>query len=122
MPNVADFRSPRIIIWYQKECLACKNSEEGGVFSGLVEAGRVGGFTVHKVEATPEMLQRFPHVVMVPLYDIVMPSDDAGACSPYGPQTTYHSIRNDMTALRERFPDFTLKKKGDDAAAAAVTR
>lgn len=106
LASVPDFGQPRLIIWFQPQCVACQNSED--VFRGLVDAARPRGMTVHKVEATPELIQRFPHVTVVPLYDLVAPTSDATVCSPYGPGTTLRTVRNDLGALRAEFP--TLKR------------
>lgn len=107
LEGVPDFTKPRLIVWYQSHCIACQNSEEK-VFPAITRAAQERGFTVHKQEATPEMLKRFPHVTMVPLYDIVLPSDDPQACSAYGPRTTVRSIRNDLRALKTEFPTFSI--------------
>ena len=64
------------------------------------------GYAIHEMEATQEMIQRFPHVQVVPLYDIVEP--DPTATSPYGPGTRLRTIRNDLTLLREEFPTLLL--------------
>ena len=89
---------PRIFIWYQKDCVACQNSRP--VFDNLPRAAP--GYAVQEVEATKEMLQRYPHVQVVPLYDIVVP--EQGSESPYGPDTKLTTVRNDLVALREQFP------------------
>lgn len=89
---------PRIFIWYQKDCISCQNSRP--VFEALPRAAM--GYTVQQVEATTDMVKRFPHVLVVPLYDIVQP--ETGSNSPYGPNTRLRTIRNDLRALREEFP------------------
>ena len=81
--------------------MACENSRP--VFDALPRAAP--DYIVQEVEATREMLQRFPHVQVVPLYDIIQP--EAGSESPYGPNTKLRTIRNDMAALRELFPTLT---------------
>lgn len=105
--GIDDFTKPRLIIWYQSHCVACKNSKET-VFPALTEAAKLRGFTVHEQEATPEMLQRFPHVQMVPLYDLITPTGDPNKCSEYGPGTERKTIRNDLRALRVEFPTFSI--------------
>ena len=112
LPEPADFSSARLIIWHQPQCIACRNSED--VFRGLGDAARARGLSVHKVEATPELIRRFPHVTVVPLYDLVSPGAP-DSCSPYGPGTTLRTIRNDLGALRAEFPTLALTP-------AAVTR
>lgn len=107
IPNVPPFDRKRVIIWYQKTCAVCANS--GPLFDALAEAGRTDkpGFTVHRVEATPEMLVRFPHVTVVPLYDVVEPTSANPTDPkdpPYGPGTRLNTIRNDMNALVAAFP------------------
>ena len=104
--GIPDFLRPRVIIWYQNNCIACQNSES--VFAAVTEAAQERGMTVHKVEATPELLQRFPHVTVVPLYDIVTPSS---VCSAYGPQTSLRSLRNDLAALRSEFPSLKINSQ-----------
>lgn len=109
LPAPPDFHSARVIMWYQPTCVACQNSEP--VFQALANrAAAGGGFTVHRVEATPELLKAFPHVTVVPLYDHVTPTSEAGACSPYGPGTHLRSIRNDLGALQDAFGPLVLTR------------
>lgn len=115
LPAAGEFGKPQLIIWYQKTCVACQNSTH--VFDALVPAAAKRGFTVHLVEAVPPLLQAFPHVTMVPMYDLVTPTTEPGACSRYGPGTTVKSLRNDVGALRAEFPDLVLSPPGGGARA-----
>lgn len=109
LAGIPDFKSPRLIIWFQPRCVACQNSEEK-VFPALIDAATARGFTVHKQEATPEMVKRFPHVLMVPMYDVVTPSPSEGDCSVYGPNTVLRTLRNDLRSLRDVFPNFNIAR------------
>lgn len=79
----------------------CRNN--GPLVWALTEVGRNAQppFTVHLVEATPERLQQYPHVTVVPLYDVVDPSSTGSA---YGPGTMVTTVKNDLTALQSLFP------------------
>ena len=100
------FSQKRIIVWYQTNCMACKTNEP--VFNALVRAGQTSAerFTVHKVEATSEQLKKFPHVTVVPLYDIVTPT--AGSTSPYGPGTALKTVRNDVAQLKQEITNLVV--------------
>ena len=104
-PSLPPIDRPRIFVWYQKGCVACDSSRP--VFDALPLAAP--GYTVHEMEATREMLQRFPHIQVVPLYDIVHP--EPGSSSPYGADTRLQTVRNDLTALRDVFPTLTVVPK-----------
>ena len=118
VPGVPDFNQKRLIIWYQKQCVACQNSR--ALFDALAQAGKQSQFTVHEVEATEEMLARFPHVTVVPMYDYVQPAG-ISENGPYGsvvsfctcttaerPGRKHRSMRNDVTILKEAFPNLVL--------------
>lgn len=109
IPGVPPFNQKRVVIWFQKNCVACQNSKP--VFEALGRFGLTANppFTVHEVEATPELLARFPHVTVVPLYDVVEPArPGVPAGGPYGARMVLTSIRNDMKALSDAFPAFVL--------------
>lgn len=104
----SDFLPPinqkRVVIWYENNCVACKNSRP--TFDALREAGKTAGFTVHEKEVNDDVLQRFPHVTVVPMYDVVEP--DASSTSPYGRGTRLTSLKNDLVALRAAFPTMVV--------------
>lgn len=109
IPGVPPFDRKRVIIWYQKNCIACQNSKP--VFEALAKYGMTADppFTVHEVEATPELLSQFPHITVVPLYDVVEPAlPGVSAGGPYGARNVLKSIKNDMKALGDAFPKFVL--------------
>lgn len=101
----ADFTSqPRLIMWYQDGCAACRGAKL--LFDALAVAAAAEGYSVHRVEATRELLERFPHVRVVPLFDLVQPGE-ATTTSPssvYGPGTRLRTVRNDLQELRLLFP------------------
>ena len=89
-----------VVIWYQKTCEACKASES--IFEGL-RRYRSGTWAVHQVEVTEERRQRFPHVLMVPCYDVIVP--DPASTSVYGPGTRLVTVlHNDFAQLQALLP------------------
>jgi len=95
----------RVIVWFQSECAVCRNNEP--LIRALTEIGRNAQppFTVHLVEATPERLQVYKHVNVVPLYDVVEPGLTTDPV--YGPGTMLTTVRNDLSALQTLFPGIT---------------
>ena len=95
---------PTLIIWYREDCAACALNK--AVFARLEANPRSTGgteFAVVRVQATPEHLRRFPHVLALPTYDVVRVTP--GASSPYGPGTELCTIPNNARAPLEReFP------------------
>ena len=65
--------------------------ENSGLFDRLQR--NPVGFAVVRAEATRDKLQKYDHVTMVPMYDIVYP--DVNSKSVYGEGTRLVSIRND---------------------------
>lgn len=90
-----------LVIWWSPSCFACKQNEP--TFRYLME--NPGGFSVHRVEITQALQQRFPHVTTIPRYDVVLLKH--GATSTYGKNTELHSIANNdlsNTGLGKYFP------------------
>ena len=88
------FRQKTLLIWYREGCVACENSKD---FFKALERNK-SGYDVHRIEATDD--NKLPHVLMVPMYDLVFP--ELGADSAYGPNTRLVSIlNNDQTKVRE---------------------
>lgn len=103
------FDQKRVIIWYQKDCVACQNNSK--VFDAVAKAGITSNppFTVHLKEATPDMIKRFPHIFVVPMFDVVEPAiSGTPVGGPYGDGTILTTIRNDINALRVAFPNLSL--------------
>lgn len=102
------FEQPRLIIWYQKECRACQDSRAMGLFASLRAHAekQTPPFTVHEVEATAELIERFKHVTRVPLYDIVTP--DPMGQSVYGAGTKLVTVPNDHLELKTALPGFVF--------------
>ena len=100
------FDQPRLIIWYQKECRACQDSRAMGLFAALRAHAekQTPPFTVHEVEATGELINRYPHVTRVPLYDIVVP--DNASTSVYGANTKLETVQNQQDKLEAALPGF----------------
>lgn len=110
--GVPPFTQKRVIIWYQKDCAACKGSKP--VFEAVKQLGaKTSQFTVHEVEATEEYLNLFPHVRVVPLYDIVEPGEGT---SVYGRNTRLRTVKNEIGPLREAFPGLVLPEPTAAAA------
>ena len=91
-----------VIIWYRKDCPACDTTREAKWFDRVRAFGLtpLGNFDTYEVEATTEVLQQYKHVTVVPLYDLVWPSSVSQAYQPYGPNTQFVSIRNDLNDMK----------------------
>jgi hypothetical protein len=90
---------PTLIIWSRRGCSACMANE--GLFRRLRTYS--AGYHVFQVEATPDMVRRYPHVKVLPTYDVVRPL--AGSQSPYGDGFEVHSIPNNARGeLARLFP------------------
>lgn len=98
----ADVYKMAVVIWYMKNCDACKKSE--WIFKYLKEFNPTE-IPVYTVEATPERLKRFPHVTMVPQYDVL--TRDPASTSPYAAGTSMESVlHNNLARLRVLLPGF----------------
>jgi hypothetical protein len=90
------FNKRTLVIWLRRDCGACQLNKE--FFAGLEGQKRMH---VVRVEATKENLEKYRHVTVLPMYDIVTPR--VSSTSPYGSNTHLVSIRNDQ---RQQLSDF----------------
>ena len=83
------FTGRTMVIWVRKDCSACHMNRP--FFATLEQQADV--MRVIRVEATPQNTARYPHVTVLPMYDIVTPRPSSR--SAYGMNTHLVSIRND---------------------------
>ena len=78
----------KVVVWFSPHCSACQSSKD------LFEAITLNkdGYQVLFREATAENLTGFPHIQMVPTYDVV--HVQKGTHSVYGSNTQLTTIRN----------------------------
>ena len=77
----------RVVIWFKHDCIACQVS--GPIFDAVEQYGRSPlaqpPFFVERREVDDATLQQYPHVQMVPMYDIVDSSEGEDGYQPYEP-------------------------------------
>ena len=112
-PPVAPILRPTLVIWWSEGCPACVRSKP--VFDYLER--HPGPFDVRRVLYEVAYRERFPHVLAVPMYDVVLPSADTGSAGgAYGPGVVVESVRNndlsDATGLGRWFPGILAAAAG----------
>lgn len=80
---------PTLIIWSRADCSACRANAR--LFDRLRR--QPGRWHVVQVEATADMVKRYPHIRVLPTFDAVELHSD-GLYSPYGPGYKVQSIPN----------------------------
>jgi hypothetical protein len=100
---------PTIVIWHSPSCNACINSEP--LFVAL--EANTDGFSVQRRMATPDVIRTMidadghPHIVTIPLYDIIWP--EMGSDSVYGKNMKLVSVRNnDVRELTRYVPSLKI--------------
>ena len=96
--------SRRVVIWQKDDCVACKASVPW--FRAIETYGMTLAqppFRVEHRQATADALRTFTHIQMVNTYDIVDSASTVTEYQPYGPNTTFTSIKNDRSALLAAF-------------------
>lgn len=99
---------PTLIVWWSKDCSACKNS--GPTFRALQK--NQSGWEVVQLEATRDVIMRYPsHILSLPMYDFLTPSPNASAsANPLGiPGVSVTTVRNNSPGtLVAMVPDLSV--------------